>query len=39
MNADINERLRALMRYHGELSRYIDEAFIGESCHAASMKR
>jgi hypothetical protein len=26
LNADVNERLRALMRYQGELSRYIDEA-------------
>ena len=26
LNADVNERLRALMRYHGELSRYIDES-------------
>lgn len=26
LNADLNERLRALMRYQGELSRYIDEA-------------
>ena len=26
LNADVNERVRALMRYQGELSRYIDEA-------------
>jgi len=26
LNADLNERLRALLRYQGELSRYIDEA-------------
>jgi hypothetical protein len=26
LNADVNERLRSLMRYQGELSRYIDEA-------------
>jgi hypothetical protein len=26
LNADVNEHLRARMRYHGELSRYIDEA-------------
>lgn len=26
LNADVNERLRALLRYQGELSRYIDEA-------------
>ena len=29
LNADVNERLRALMRYQGELSRYIDEALTG----------
>jgi hypothetical protein len=26
LNEDVNERLRALMRYQGELSRFIDEA-------------
>jgi len=26
LTADVNDRLRALMRYHGELSRYIDDA-------------
>jgi len=26
LNSDLNERLRALMRYQGELSRYVDEA-------------
>ena len=26
LNAEANERLRALTRYHGDLSRYIDEA-------------
>lgn len=26
LGSDVNERLRALMRYQGELSRYIDEA-------------
>jgi hypothetical protein len=26
LNADVNERLQALMRYQGELSRHIDEA-------------
>jgi hypothetical protein len=25
LTTDVNDRLRALMRYHGELSRYIDE--------------
>jgi hypothetical protein len=29
LNPDVNERLRALMRYQGELSRYIDEALTG----------
>ena len=29
LNADVNERLRALLRYQGELSRYIDEALTG----------
>ena len=28
LNADLNERLRALLRYQGELSRYIDEALV-----------
>ena len=26
LNADVNERLRAVLRYQGELSQYIDEA-------------
>lgn len=26
LSSNVNERLRALMRYQGELSRYIDEA-------------
>ena len=26
LGSNVNERLRALMRYQGELSRYIDEA-------------
>jgi hypothetical protein len=26
LNAEANERLRALTRYHGDLSRYIDDA-------------
>ena len=26
LTTDVNERLRKLMRYHGELSRYIDDA-------------
>jgi hypothetical protein len=26
LTTDVNDRLRALMRYHGELSRYIDDA-------------
>ena len=26
LTADVNDRLRALTRYHGELSRYIDDA-------------
>lgn len=26
LNAEANERLRSLTRYHGDLSRYIDEA-------------
>jgi hypothetical protein len=26
LSSDVNNRLRALMRYQGELSRYIDEA-------------
>ena len=29
LNVDLNERLRALLRYQGELSRYIDEALTG----------
>jgi hypothetical protein len=28
LNADVNERLRAMLRYQGELSRYIDEALF-----------
>ena len=28
LTTDVNDRLRALMRYHGELSRYIDDALI-----------
>src|SRR6266699_295066 len=26
LTTDVNDQLRALMRYHGELSRYIDDA-------------
>jgi hypothetical protein len=26
LNTDVNERLRALLRYQGELSKYIDQA-------------
>ena len=26
LNGDVNERLRAMLRYQGELSRYIDDA-------------
>src|SRR5258708_772787 len=26
LTTDVNDRLRALMRYHGELSRHIDDA-------------
>jgi hypothetical protein len=26
LTTDVNDRLRALTRYHGELSRYIDDA-------------
>ena len=26
LTGDVNDRLRAMMRYHGELSRYIDDA-------------
>jgi hypothetical protein len=28
LTADVNSRLRSLMRYHGELSEYINEAFL-----------
>ena len=28
LTADVNFRLRTLMRYHGELSEYIDQAFM-----------
>ena len=28
LTADVNSRLRSLMRYHGELSEYINEAFM-----------
>jgi hypothetical protein len=28
LTADVNSRLRSLMRYHGDLSEYIDEALI-----------
>jgi hypothetical protein len=28
LTADVNGRLRSLMRYHGDLSEYIDEAFM-----------
>jgi hypothetical protein len=28
LNADVNERLRVLLRYQGELSRYINQALV-----------
>ena len=28
LTTDVNDRLRALMRYHGELSRYVDAAVV-----------
>lgn len=28
LSSDVNERLRELMRYHGDLSRHIDRALI-----------
>ena len=28
LTADVNDRLRTLMRYHGELSRYVNDALI-----------
>ncbi len=28
LTADVNSRLRSLMRYHGDLSEYINEAFM-----------
>ena len=30
LTADVNDRLRTLMRYHGKLSRYIDEALSSD---------
>src|SRR5579883_1157130 len=28
LSAEVNNRLRTLMRYHGELSKYIDQALL-----------
>jgi hypothetical protein len=28
LSADVNDRLRTMMRYHGELSRFIDQALL-----------
>jgi hypothetical protein len=33
LNADVNERLRAMARYQGELSRYIDDALTAADLH------
>jgi hypothetical protein len=33
LNADVNERLRAMLRYQGELSRYIDDALTTADLH------
>jgi hypothetical protein len=30
LTANVNDRSRRLMRYHGELSRYIDEALSSD---------
>ena len=37
LNADVNERLRALLRYQGELSRYIDEALTQTDSDAVEL--
>jgi hypothetical protein len=38
LNAETNERLRALTRYHGDLSRYIDEALRSADLRALAVE-
>lgn len=37
LTTEVNDRLRTLMRHHGELSRYIDEALSAADLHAIEL--
>ena len=37
LTTEVNDRLRMMMRYHGELSRYIDEALTAADLEAVQL--
>jgi hypothetical protein len=37
LTTEVNDRLRTMMRYHGELSRYIDEALTAADLEAVKL--
>ena len=37
LTSEVNDRLRTMMRYHGELSRYIDEALTSSDLGAIEL--
>ena len=37
LTTEVNDRLRTMMRYHGELSRYIDEALTVADLEAVEL--
>ena len=37
LTTEVNDRLRTMMRYHGELSRYIDEALTAADLEAVEL--
>ena len=39
LSADVNDRLRKMMRYHGELSRFIDQALTSLDLLTIELKR
>jgi hypothetical protein len=39
LSADVNDRLRTMMRYHGELSRFIDQALTSLDLLSIEVKK
>ncbi len=37
LTTEVNDRLRTMMRYHGELSRYVDEALTTADLEAVEL--